>query len=132
IAMLSYSNFTGEVGVPEKMRRAAEMLKVLEPSLVVDGEMQADTALDPSVVSRLFPFCEFKGGANILIFPNLESGNIGYKLLQQLGGGEILGPFVMGLKRPANIVPQVSSVEQIFNTIAMTALQAQAFDQFKP
>lgn len=129
IAMLSYSNFTGETGVPDKMRRAAQILKVREPGLLVDGEMQADTALDPSIMERIFPFCEIRDGANILIFPNLESGNIGYKLLQQLGGGEVLGPYVMGLRRPANIVPQVSTVDQIFNTIAMTALQIQVFDK---
>ena len=66
-----------------------------------------------------------------MVFPNLESGNIAYKLLQQLGGGEVLGPFVMGLKRPANIVPQSASVEDIFNTIAMTALQVLAVDEYR-
>jgi len=130
IAMLSYSNFTGEEGVPQKMRRATEIIKATRPDLIVDGEMQADIAVDPDIVKRIFPFCEIKNGANILVFPNLESGNIAYKLLQQLGGGEVLGPFIMGLKRPANVVARASSVEGIFNTIVMTALQAQAFDKF--
>ena len=129
IAMLSYSNFTGEDGVPQKMRRAAEIIRTKRPDLIVDGEMQADTAVDPDIVKRIFPFCEIRNGANILVFPNLESGNIAYKLLQQLGGGEVLGPFIMGLKRPANVVARASSVESIFNTIVMTALQAQAFDK---
>ena len=131
IAMLSYSNFTGEEGVPAKMRKAAEIVKSLQPDLVVDGEMQADTAVNPEIADRIFPFCEIKKGANVLIFPNLESGNIGYKLLQQLGGGEVLGPFVMGLKRPANILARAASVEEIVNTIAMTALQAQVFDAYR-
>lgn len=131
IAMLSYSNFTGEDGVPLKMREATELIKKLKPNLVVDGDMQADTAIDPDIVKRIFPFCEIKNGANVLVFPNLESGNISYKLLQQLGGGEVLGPFIMGLKRPANIVARASSTEDIFNTIAMTALQVHAFDNSK-
>ena len=131
IAMLSYSNFSGEDGVPAKMRQATEIVKALHPNLVVDGEMQADTAVDAEILARVFPFCEIKKGANILIFPNLESGNIGYKLLQQFGGGEVLGPFVMGLKRPANIVAQSASVEDIFNTVAMTALQSLAFDEYR-
>lgn len=78
--------------------------------------MHADTALDPSIVEQIFPFCEINNGANVFIFPNLESGNIAYKLIQQLGGREVLGPFVMGPNRAVNIVPQVSSVEQIFMT----------------
>lgn len=132
IAMLSYSNFTGESGVPMKMKKAMEIIRERNPTLIVDGEMQADTAINPEIVSRVFPFCEIRNGANILVFPNLESGNIAYKLLQQLGGGEVLGPFVMGLRRPANIVPRASSVEDIFNTIAMTALQAQAYESHRP
>ena len=124
IAMLSYSNFTGEAGVPAKMMEAARLVRLLDPKIIVDGEMQADTAIDEDIVTHVFPFCEIKGGANILIFPNLESGNIAYKLLQQLGGGEVLGPFVMGLRRPANIVARASSVEDIYNTIAVTVLQS--------
>jgi malate dehydrogenase (oxaloacetate-decarboxylating)(NADP+) len=131
IAMLSYSNFTGEDGVPQKMRNATELVKKIRPDLIVDGEMQADTAIDSEIVNRIFPFCEIKGGANVLIFPNLESGNISYKLLQQLGGGEVIGPFIMGLRHPANVVARASSTEDIYNTIAMTALQIQAFQKSK-
>jgi len=129
IAMLSYSNFTGLEGVPRKMQQATQIIRTLRPDLVVDGDMQADTAIDSDIVKRIFPFCEIKSGANILIFPNLESGNIAYKLLQQLGGGEVLGPFIMGLRRPSNVVARASSVESIFNTIVMTALQIQASDK---
>ena len=113
------------------MREATEIIKKLKPNLVVDGDMQADTAIDPDIVNQIFTFCEIKNGANVLVFPNLESGNISYKLLQQLGGGEVLGPFIMGLKRPANVVARASSADDIFNTIAMTALQIQAYEKSK-
>jgi malate dehydrogenase (oxaloacetate-decarboxylating)(NADP+) len=126
IAMLSYSNFRGGRGSPQKMREAADLVRKHYPGHVVDGEMQADTALNPEIVERIFPFCEIKDGANILVFPNLDAGNIGYKLVQQLGGGEVLGPFLMGIKRPANVVQRTGTVEDIVNTIAMTALQTQA------
>jgi malate dehydrogenase (oxaloacetate-decarboxylating)(NADP+) len=88
--------------------------------------MQADTAVNPEIVERIFPFCEVKNGANILVFPNLESGNIAYKLVQQLGGAEVIGPFLMGVRKPANIVQRTGTVDDIVNTIVMTALQAQA------
>lgn len=131
IAMLSYSNFTGDAGVPAKMKLAMDLVARQNLDVIVDGEMQADTAVNPDIMESIFPFCKIKNGANILVFPNLESGNISYKLLQQLGGGEVLGPFVMGLRRPANIVPRASTVEEIYNSIAMTALQALAAKEFR-
>lgn len=127
IAMLSYTNFKSKGATPAKMREAAEIVKKRYPQYIVDGEMQADTAVNPEIVERIFPFCEVKNGANILIFPNLDSGNISYKLVQQLGGGEVLGPFLMGVRRPANIVQRTCTVDDIINTVALTALQAQAF-----
>jgi malate dehydrogenase (oxaloacetate-decarboxylating)(NADP+) len=99
------------------------------PHLIVDGEMQADTAVNPDIVERIFPFCEIKNGANILIFPNLDSGNIGYKLVQQLGGGEVIGPFLMGIIKPANVLQRTCTVDDIVNTVALTALEAQAFGE---
>ena len=126
IAMLSYSNFTSKGASPLKMRDAAEIVRKHYPGYVVDGEMQADTAVNPQIVERIFPFCEIKDGANILVFPNLDAGNIGYKLVQQLGGGEVIGPFLMGIKKPANVVQRTGTVEDIVNTIALTALQSQA------
>ena len=105
------------------------MVKKRHPDLIVDGEMQADTAVNPDIVERIFPFCDIKGGANILIFPNLEAGNIAYKLVQQLGGGEVLGPFIMGVKRPANVLQRTCTVDDIVNTIVITALEAQAYKE---
>ncbi len=127
IAMLSYTNFTSREGSPAKMAKAARLVKEQHPEYVVDGEMQADTAVSPRVVESIFPFCEIKDGANILMFPNLDSGNIAYKLLQQLGGGEVIGPFLIGVNKPAHVVQRTGIVDDIYNTAVLTALQAQAF-----
>jgi malate dehydrogenase (oxaloacetate-decarboxylating)(NADP+) len=129
IAMLSYTNFTGKNPNPRKMFDAAQIVKKRHPDLIVDGEMQADTAVNPDIVERIFPFCDIKGGANILIFPTLDAGNIAYKLVQQLGGGEVLGPFIMGVKKPANVLQRTCTVDDIVNTIVITALEAQAYKE---
>ena len=126
IAMLSYTNFRSIGESPKKMQQAAEVVRKNYPHYLVDGEMQADTAVNPEIVDRIFPFCEIKNGANILVFPNLDAGNIGYKLVQQLGKGEVLGPFLMGVRKPANVMQRTCTVEDIVNTTALTALQAQA------
>lgn len=127
IAMLSYTNFTGQNGSPEKMQKAAKILREKFPELIVDGEMQADTAVNPEIIQRLFPFSNIKNGANILIFPNLDAGNIAYKLVQQLSGAEVLGPFLLGTKQPANVVQRTCTVNDIVNTIVLTSLEAQAY-----
>lgn len=129
IAMLSYTNFRSKGENPAKMREAAELVKKHFPHYIVDGEMQADTAVNPEIVERIFSFCEVKNGANILIFPNLDAGNISYKLVQQLGGAEVIGPFLMGIKRPANVLQRTCTVDDIVNTTALTALQAQALKE---
>lgn len=125
IAMLSYSNFTGKHETSKKMRLAAELLKKKVPGIMVDGEMQADTAVDPNIINEIFPFSTLKKGANILVFPELNSANIAYKLVHKLGGGEILGPFLMGIRRPAHVLQRSCSVTDIVNTVALTALQVQ-------
>ncbi len=125
IAMLSYTNFTGSHGSPAKMRKAMELVKVYRPDLIVDGDMQADTAVNAEIQKQIFPFCDLKGGANILIFPNLESSNIAYKLLQQLGKVEVIGPFLMGVKRSANVLQRTTTVDSIVHSVVLTALSAQ-------
>ena len=125
IAMLSYSNFSNEAGTPAKMRKARELVKEKRPDLIVDGDMQADTAVNSQILSRIFPFCELKDSANILIFPNLESSNIAYKLLQQLGKGEVIGPFLMGVRKSANVLQRTTTVDAIVNSVVLTALEAQ-------
>lgn len=126
IAMLSYTNFRSKGDSPSKMKLAADLVKKNYPHYIVDGEMQADTAVNPEIVDRIFPFCDVKNGANILIFPTLDSGNIAYKLVQQLGGAEVVGPFLLGVKKPANVLQRTCTVEDIVNTTAFTALQTQA------
>ena len=130
IAMLSFSNFTGRQENPKKMQEAARLVKKWYPDWIVDGEMQADTAVNPNIVKHIFPFCQVKNGANVLIFPNLDSGNIAYKLVQQLGSGEVLGPFLMGVKKPANVVQRTGTTEDVANTIVMTCLKVQAYKEF--
>lgn len=130
IAMLSFSNFTGRQENPKKMREAARLVKKWYPDWIVDGEMQADTAINPDIVKNIFPFSQIKKGANVLVFPNLDSGNIAYKLVQQLGAGEVLGPFLMGVKKPANVVQRTGTTEDVANTIVMTCLKVQAYKEF--
>jgi malate dehydrogenase (oxaloacetate-decarboxylating)(NADP+) len=125
IAMLSYSNFSSSPGTPAKMRKAVEIVKQKRPDIIADGDMQADTAVNPDILNRIFPFSELKQGANILIFPNLESSNISFKLLQQLGKGEVIGPFLLGIRNSANVLQRTTTVDAIVNSVVLTALEAQ-------
>lgn len=131
VAMLSYSSFTGTGETPAKMKKAAELVKKARPDISVDGDIQADTAVNPVLVEKLFPFCDLKSGANILIFPNLESANITYKLIQQLGKVEVIGPFLMGIRRSANVLQRTATVDQIVNSAVLTALEAQYIADFR-
>ena len=131
IAMLSFSNFTGRTESANKMQKAAALVKELEPEFIVDGEMQADTAVNAEIIERIFPFSEIKNGANVLVFPNLDAGNIAYKLVQQLSDGEVLGPFLMGVNRAANVMQRTGTVSDCMNTIALTALESQAYKELR-
>jgi malate dehydrogenase (oxaloacetate-decarboxylating)(NADP+) len=131
IAMLSYSNFSGAGGTPEKMKTAMEIVRKLRPDLSVEGDMQADTAVNQEIQDRIFPFSGLKGEANILVFPNLESANISYKLLQQIGKVEVLGPFLLGVRRAANVLQRTTTVETIFSSVVLTALEAQFITDYR-
>ncbi len=124
IAMLSFSNF-GSVNHPQakKMAEAAKLVSQIDKTLKVDGEMQLDTAISEELINEFYPFSNIKGGANILIFPDLQSANISYKLIEQLGNAELVGPLLMGLKQPVNVLPRGCTVESIVNIAAITALQ---------
>jgi malate dehydrogenase (oxaloacetate-decarboxylating)(NADP+) len=126
IAMLSFSNF-GSVRDPEteKMARAVQLLRQRDPSLVVDGEMQADTAFDPQIVERDYPFSTLKEQANVLIFPNLSAGNIAYKLLNHLGGATAIGPILVGMNRPVHVLERGADVQDIVNMAAVAVVDAQ-------
>ena len=127
IAMLSYSNFgSNEGAVPEKMREATTLLHSKYPEMVVDGDMQANFAMNEALLSDNFPFTQLKGKpANTLIFPNLESGNIAYKLLQESGGAEAIGPILLGLRKSVHIVQLGSSVREIINMVTIAVVDAQ-------
>lgn len=125
VAMLSFSNFSGAPGTPNKMKTAAELAKKMRPDLLVDGDMQADTAISSEIQNRIFPFTGLEGEANILLFPNLESANISYKLLQQIGKVDVLGPFLLGVRRAANVLQRTTTVDTIFSSVVLTALESQ-------
>ncbi len=131
IAMLSFSNF-GNVRHPEadKVTRAMNIVRHRRPDLIIDGEMQADTAVVDSILNERFPFNRLGKAANVLIFPDLTSGNVSYKLLDRLGGAKAIGPLLMGLSRPFNVVQRNSDMENLVTLIAITVAQAQNLNDF--
>jgi malate dehydrogenase (oxaloacetate-decarboxylating)(NADP+) len=128
IAMLSFSNF-GSSKEPRarKVREAVEILHEKFPGLVVDGEMQANFAFNSQMMSDNFPFSELAdGSANTLIFPSLDAGNIAYKLLQEMGAAEAIGPILLGMNKPVHILQLGSSVREIVNTVTIAVVDAQS------
>lgn len=127
VAMLSYSNFGSSEGEsPLKVMKAVEALKQKYPSMIIDGEVQANFAVNGELMKEYFPFSELSGkGANVLIFPNLSSGNIAYKLLLELGIADAVGPVLLGLKKSVQILQLGSSVREIVNMVALAVLDAQ-------
>jgi malate dehydrogenase (oxaloacetate-decarboxylating)(NADP+) len=128
VAVLSYSNFGSNEGeVPEKTRETVSILHGKYPQMVVDGEMQANFALNSELLADNFEFSMLNGKpANTLIFPTLESGNIAYKLLQEIGGAEAVGPILLGLKKPVHVLQLGSSVREIVNMVTIAVVDAQA------
>ncbi|MEW5924925.1 MAG: phosphate acetyltransferase [Candidatus Zixiibacteriota bacterium] len=126
IAMLSFSNF-GSARYPEsaKVAKAVQLVREKDPSLIVEGEMQADTALMPEFMQKYFPFSELKEEANVFIFPDLNSGNIAYKLVQRMGGLIAVGPILMGFSRPVHVLHRTHDVNQIVDMAAIAVVDAQ-------
>jgi len=129
IAMLSYANFgSSDTESPRKMAEATRLLKQKRPDLIVDGEMQVDTALVPELREEMFPFSTLQDEANVLVFPNLDSANIAYKLIGRMAGAEIVGPILLGMNKAVNVLQLGASVSDIVNLAAITALKAQGED----
>ncbi|MFO7257914.1 MAG: NADP-dependent malic enzyme [Bacteroidota bacterium] len=127
IAVLSYSNFGSSKGeIPEKTRRAVQLARANNPGLIVEGDIQANVALDTVIQKETYPFSALaETGANTLIFPNLAAGNIAYKLLMEIGGAEAIGPILLGMKKPVHILQLGSSIREIVNMAAIAVVDAQ-------
>ncbi len=128
IALLSYSNFGSAEGeIPNKMREATEILHKDYPGMIVDGEMQANFALNNDLLKEQFPFSDLVDKkVNTLIFPTLAAGNIAYKLIQEMGEAEAIGPILIGMKKPVHILQLGSSVREIVNMVTIAVVDAQA------
>ena len=131
IAVLSYSNFGSAKGlVPEKTAKAVKLAKEKWPELIIDGDIQANVALNADLIKENYPFSALaKNPANTLIFPDLDSGNIAYKLLMELGGAEAIGPILLGMKKPVHVLQVGSSVRDIFNMITIAVVDAQITEE---
>ncbi len=127
MAVLSYSNFGSSKGeIPEKTTLAAQLAKKKYPELIIDGDIQANVALNVDLQRELYPFSALaKNGANTLIFPNLAAGNIAYKVLMEIGGAEAIGPILLGMKKPVHILQLGSSIREIVNMAAIAVVDAQ-------
>ncbi|MFZ0284994.1 MAG: phosphate acyltransferase, partial [Terriglobales bacterium] len=126
VAMLSFSSF-GSTKHPlcEKVRKALDLLHKADPTLIADGEVMADVAVSPEMLEELYPFSSLKGGANVLICPDLSSANIAYKLLAKIGETETIGPILMGMSKPVHLLARGAEVEEIVNIAAIAVVDAQ-------
>ena len=132
VAMLSYSTKGSARGhFVDKVVRATEEARRMDPTLVIDGEMQLDAAIVPEVARLKAPRSKVAGKANVLIFPNLDSGNIAYKLTQRLANAKATGPVLQGLNRPASDLSRGCSIEDIVDTVAVTCVRAQNIERRK-
>ncbi len=126
VALLSYSNFGSSPGPsPDKMKKAVKLIKERRPDLVVDGEMQADTAVVDDILRENYPFSYLDTHANVLIFPNLDAGNIAYKLLARIGNAHPIGPVLLGMKKSVHVLQTGAEVNEILDMIAIAVVDAQ-------
>ncbi len=124
VALLSFTSFgQPQVGSVKHVHEAVRILDERNVTFEYDGEMAADVALDYDLMKRLYPFCRLTGPANVLIMPNLPSANIAAKLLQNIGGVTLLGPILIGLEKPAQIVRMGATVSDLVTTAVLAAYQ---------
>jgi malate dehydrogenase (oxaloacetate-decarboxylating)(NADP+) len=125
--MISFSNF-GSARHPEstKVAEAARIVRERDPELEVDGEMQADTAVDPVKLKEVYPFSMLKTPANVLVFSNLTAANASYKLLHRLGGAELIGPILLGMARPVHVLQRGTTGQDVLNLATIASVDAQA------
>ena len=128
IAMLSYSNFGSAKGeTVNNVRKAVDHFHKVHPEMIIDGEMQANTALDADLRQELYPFSKLGAeNANVFIFPGLSSGNIAYKMVQSLGISEAVGPVLLGFKKSVHVLQLGSSIREIVNMINLAVVDAQS------
>lgn len=133
IAALSYSNFGSAKGVvPEKVAKAVSLAKERWPDLIIDGDIQANIALNKKLLEKLYPFSDLVGHqVNTLIFPDLQSGNIAYKTMMEIGGAEVIGPILMGMEKSVQVLQLGSSVREIFNMVTIAVVDAGVTDREK-
>lgn len=126
VAMLSFSNFgSTQHPLSEKVRQAVQLVQQADPTLMIDGEMMADTAVTPEIIEGTYAFSKLHGGANVLVFPDLTSANTCYKLLARIGGAEAIGPILMGMSKPVHVLQRGAEVEEIVNIAAIAVVDAQ-------
>lgn len=129
IGMLSFSNFGSAVHAEStKVKLATQMFKQRYPDIMIDGEMQADTAVVPEILAESFPFSSLKGRANVLVFPGLAAGNIAYKLMARIGGADVIGPILMGISKPVHVLQKGAEVEHIVDMAAIAVVEANEKD----
>ncbi len=127
VAMLSFSNFgSAKYPLSEKVKEAVNIVLARRPDIIIDGEMQVDTALVPAIAEKEFPFSRIKGNANVLIFPNLSSGNISYKLFERLTDAMVIGPILMGMNKPVHVLQRGATVDDIINMSAIAVVEAKS------
>ena len=126
VAMLSYSNFGSAKGeTSDRVEKATRLLSARRPDLQVEGDLQANVALDYALQKHSYPFTRLEGPANVLIFPNLEAGNVAYKLLRELGNIPAVGPVLLGMAKPISVLERDSTIDAIVHMAALTVVQAQ-------
>ena len=127
IAMVSFSNFGSSRHVEsERVAAAVDLVRAVDPDLEIDGEMQADTAVDALKLAEVYPFTRLKGPANVLVFSRLSAANAAYKLLDRLGGADVIGPVLLGMAKPVHVLQRGCSVQDVMNLATVASVDWQA------